>query len=537
MVRRVPETLSTAEPMRQTVALLALLPVLLCAAGPAAAAAKTDLVLAIGGEPETGYDPLLGWGAYGHPLFQSTLLRRDADLRTEGDLASSWTLSDDRLTWTVQIRNDAVFSDGTALTARDVAFTYTQGARTAGALDLSVLESATARDDATVVLRLKKPWITFTETFFSLGIVPAASYGPDYARHPIGSGPYRLVSWSEGEQLIVERNPGYYGKKPAFERVTFLFTGEDAGLAAAQAGAVDMVSVPAPLADAVPDGFRAESVRTVDNRGISLPFLPDTGRRDANGGRIGNAVTSDRAVRQAINLGLDRAAIVEVALHGHGTPAFGPADGLAWAGEADRVSFDLAAARRILDEAGWREGSDGIRVRGGVRAAFPIHYPASDTTRQSLAEVAAELLRPLGIEATPEGSSWDAINRVMHAEPVIFGFGSHSPYQLYSLYESSLGGVEYLNPTFYANEAVDAAFAQAQAASGLEASYPFWRRAAFDGTTGYGLQGDAAWAWLVNLDHVYFVNRCLDIGRPQIEPHGHGWPITASIADWRWTCE
>ncbi|WP_279478893.1 ABC transporter substrate-binding protein [Aureimonas sp. SK2] len=510
---------------------------LLCLLAPALAAPKTDLVLAIGGEPETGFDPLFGWGGYGHPLFQSTLLKRGPDLETQGDLATAWSLSDDRLTWTVTIRPDAVFSDGTKLTARDVAFTYLRGRETAGALDLSVLAGAEAIDDTTVRIRLTKPWITFTETFFTLGIVPAASYGPDYARRPVGSGPYRLLSWREGEQLIVERNLGYYGPKPAFERVTFLFTGDDAGLAAARAGAVDLVSVPAPLADAVPEGFAALPVKTVDNRGLSLPFQPDEGRTAPGGGRIGSAVTSDPAIRHAINRGLDRQAVVEVALHGHGTPAYGPVDGLPWAGADDRVSYDLDAASGLLDAAGWVPGADGVRAKGGVRAAFPIHYPASDATRQALAETVAALLQPLGIEAVPKGSSWDAIGRVMHAEPVIFGFGSHSPYQLYSLYQSELGGVEYQNPTYYANSTVDALFAQAQGAPSLEASYPLWSQAAFDGRTGYGLKGDAAWAWLVNLDHVYFVNRCLDVGRPQIEPHGHGWPITASIASWTWTCD
>ncbi|WP_182086542.1 ABC transporter substrate-binding protein [Aureimonas sp. ME7] len=508
-------------------------------AGPAStlAAPRTDLVLAIGGEPDTGYDPILGWGSYGHPLFQSTLLRRDADLATQADLATRWTLSEDRLRWTIEIRPDVRFSDGSPLRARDVAFTYNKARDTAGALDLSVLESAEAIGDTTVVLRLRKPWITFTETFFTLGIVPADAYGPDYARHPLGSGPYRLVSWREGEQLIVERNPNYYGEKPAFERLTFLFTGEDAGLAAARAARVDIVSAPAPLADDVPEGFRAVSVRTVDNRGLSLPFLPAEGRTNAAGQPLGNAVTSDPAIRHAINRGLDRQVVVDVALHGHGTPAFGPVDGLAWAGAGDRVDSDIEGARRLLDEAGWLEGSDGVRERNGVRAAFPLNYPAADPTRQALAEVAAELLRPLGIEATPKGGSWDAIARVMHAEPAVFGFGSHSPYQLYSLYQSTLAGVEYLNPTYYANPVVDALFAEAQGAPSLEASFPLWARAAFDGRTGYGLEGDAAWAWLVNLDHVYFVNRCLDLGRPPIEPHGHGWPLTASIAEWRWTCD
>nr|WP_272212971.1 hypothetical protein [Marinicella sp. W31]MDC2878906.1 hypothetical protein [Marinicella sp. W31] len=77
------------------------------AGGPAFA--KSELILAIGGEPDNGYDPLLGWGRYGHPLFQSTLLKRDAGLNTVPDLATDWTLSDDRLVWTITLRPDVVF--------------------------------------------------------------------------------------------------------------------------------------------------------------------------------------------------------------------------------------------------------------------------------------------------------------------------------------------------------------------------------------------------------------------------------------------
>jgi peptide/nickel transport system substrate-binding protein len=502
----------------------------------ARAAPKTDLVLAIGGEPETGYDPLLGWGRYGHPLFQSTLLARDAAMATIPDLATATTLSGDRLSWTIKIRSDARFSDGTPLTARDVAFTFHEAATAGGALDLTVMESATALDDTTVVIRLKKPWITFTENFYALGIVPAARYGKDYARHPVGSGPYQLVSWTEGEQLIVRANPHYYGKAPAFERITFLFTGEDTSLAAAAAGEVDLVSAPAALADSVPEGFRAVVARSVDNRGLTFPMQPDTGRTNEAGEKIGNAVTSDRAIRQAINLGIDRKLLVDVALHGHGTPAYGPADGLPWSNPDAAVPYDRDAANALLDEAGWVRGADGIRVRDGVRAAFPIHYPASDSTRQALAMTLAELLLPLGIAATPQGGTWEAIGRVMHAEPVLFGWGSHSPLEVYSLYASSWGGVEFYNAGYFADATVDGHLAEAQAAASLEASYPAWQKAEWDGTTGFGPKGEAGWAWLVNLDHVYFVDSCLDIGAPQIEPHGHGWPITASIGSWKWTC-
>lgn len=496
----------------------------------AQANSKDSLVLAIGGEPDNGFDPLAGWGGYGNPLFQSTLLRRDINLDTRPDLATEWTLSEDRTVWTIKLRNDAVFSDGTPVTAEDVAFTFNKAKESANAIDLRVMVKAEALDKSTLRITLEKPWITFVEAFYTLGIVPAASYSADYGRNPIGSGPYKLVAWNEGEQLIVERNKDYYGETGPFEKITFLFTGSDAGLAAANAGVVDMVAVPAQLASAVPNGFHAVPVVTVDNRGISLPFSKP---HEIDGRKIGHAVTSDPAIRKAINIGIDRDLVVDVVLHGHGTPAYGPADGLPWAGKADRVDFELDKAKALLDESGWIVGVDGIRTKDGIRAAFPINYPASDPTRQALAEISAELLLPLGIEATPRGGNWDSIGRIMNSEPVLFGFGSHSPYQIYSLFAAELGGVEYMNPTYYANSKVEALFNKAQSAQSLEASLPFWSEAA----EYYGVKGDNAWAWLVNINHVYFVNQCLDVGKTQIEPHGHGWPITATIANWRWTCQ
>ena len=501
------------------------------------AAPKSDIVLAIGGEPDEGYDPLLGWGRYGHPLFQSTLLTRDAQMRTQPDLATTWTLSEDRLTWIIELRPDAKFSDGTALTAKDVAFTFNHAKTAGGELDLGVLEQAEAVNDTTVKITLSQPWITFSDFLFSLGIVPADSYGPDYARKPVGSGPYEMVSWTEGEQLIVKKNPYYYGKQSPFERLTFLFTGEDTSLAAAHAGQVDVVSVPATAADAPPSGFKQVAVDSVDNRGMSFPMLANTGEATSAGNPIGNDVTSDLAIRKAINLGVDRQQIVDVALLGHGSPAYGPADGLPWSNPEAAVGYDPEAAQALLDEAGWEVGADGVRQKNGTRASFPIIFPASDSTRKAIAITAAEQLKAIGIEVLPQGKSWDEIERLMHANPVLFGWGSHTPQEVYSLYQSLIGGQGYFNPGFFSDPTVDAHFASAQAAESLEASYPQWQAAEWDGETGFSARGLAGWAWLVNLDHIYYVNECMDLGPNQIEPHGHGWPITSLIQNWTWTCD
>ena len=505
--------------------------------------AKEQLVLAIGGEPEQGFDPLLGWGQYGNPLFQSTLLSRGKDLAPQPELATEWWLSEDRMTWTLTLREDARFADGTPLTAEDVAYTFNAAARAGGRADLSALAEATALDKHTVSLRLKAPRITFIDQLLTLGIVPRAErdngYSDQYGRHPLGSGPYQLVEWQEGEQLIVERNPYFYGPTPAFERLVFLFTGEDATLSAAHAGQVDVASVPPALAANVPAHMQRVIMESVDNRGILFPMQSANGEHAGSGAPIGNDVTADIAVRRAINLALDRDTLVEVALHGYGRPAFGPADGLPWSNSDERFAApDLDQAEEILDAAGWQLRDDGLRYKDGLPASFRLTYPSSDTTRQLLAEVSAEMVRPLGIEIQPTGRHWDEIQReALHQDAIMFGFGSHSPQEVYYLFHSQHAGNGFYNSGFYANPAVDAHLDAAQAASSFEQANREWQAAQWDGTTGYGVRGDSSWAWLVNLEHVYFTNTCLDVGDLSLAPHGHGWPITTNLLEWRWTCD
>ncbi|MDQ7727137.1 ABC transporter substrate-binding protein [Halomonas sp. SpR8] len=507
------------------------------------AQAKEQLVLAIGGEPEQGFDPLLGWGQYGNPLFQSTLLSRGRDLTPQPELATEWSLSEDRLTWTLTLRDDARFADGAPLTAEDVAYTFNAAAKAGGRADLSALDHAQAVDEHTVTLYLRTPRITFSDQLMTLGIVPSAErdngYSEQYGRQPLGSGPYQLVEWQEGEQLIVERNPYFYGPTPAFERLVFRFTGEDATLSAAHAGQVDIASVPPALAANVPTHMQRVIMQSVDNRGILFPMQPANGEHAESGAPIGNDVTADLAIRQAINLAVDRNTLVEVALHGFGRPAFGPADGLAWSDDEEHVDApDLTLAGEILDAAGWALHDDGLRYKDGLPARFRLTYPASDTTRQLLAEVSAEMVRPLGIEMQPTGRHWDEIQReALHQDAIMFGFGSHSPQEIYYLFHSQHAGNGFYNSGFYANPEVDAHLDAAQAADSLEQANQYWQAAQWDGTTGYGLRGDSSWAWLVNLEHVYFANTCLDVGELGVAPHGHGWPITANLLEWRWTCE
>ena len=508
-------------------------------APPTDAAGERTLVLAIGGEPDDGFDPLLGWGAYGHPLFQSALLKRTTDLDLEPDLAASTALSDDRRTWAITLRDSLRFSDGTPLTARDVAFTYNTAKTAGGLVDLSGLDTAVVTGPRSVELRLAAPLITFVHTMSTLGIVPAASYGPGYGRAPVGSGPYRLVEWDEGQQLIVEANPYYYGAAPHIRRVVFLFSDETARFAAAQAGTVDIAAVPPTLAVQPVAGMTLRPVVSVDERGIMLPTIPDTGQRTAAGKPIGNDVTADVALRRALNVAVDRQALVDGILEGHGARAFGPIARLDWAPAPTGFrDADPARARAILAQGGWRDtDGDGVVEKGGHPARFTVHYVSTDVTRQALAVAFADQVKAIGVQVDVLGQDWEPIRQRQHADAVLYGTGSFTPTELYRLYHSTTveGGEASLNnPGYYANADVDRNLDAALAAPTFEASVPFWRAAQGAGTAGPTAAGDAPWVWLVLLDHTYLVGDDLDIGRSQTEPHGHGYPITANLPEWRW---
>lgn len=497
-----------------------------------------ELILAIGGERTEGYDPTLGWGRYGSPLFQSTLLKRDAKLNIIGDLALTRELSEDKKVWKVSLRKDVRFSDKTPLTAEDVVYTFNTAAKSGGKVDLTLLDRAEVVDTHTVRFHLKKPQVTFIQRMITLGIVPKHLHGPDYGRNPVGSGPFTLVQWNEGQQMVVTANPLYYGNKPAFEKITFLFVNEDTAFAAAKAGKVHMAAVPQTFAVQKINGMHLHAVSSVDNRGIMFPALPKQNKKSSEGYPIGNDVTADKAIRRAINYAIDRKALVAGILENYGSPAYGVVDGLPWDQKSGHIiDNDLEKAEKILKDAGWRDtDQDGVVEKDGLKAEFTLVYPANDSIRQALALASADMAAQVGIRIEILGKSWDDIPQYKHSNAILFGWGSHDPTEMYNLYYSKKAGQEYFNCGFYANKTVDNHLDAAMTASTFEDSLPHWQAAQWDGETGFMPPGDAAWAWLVNLTHTYFVNDCLNIGDSQMEPHGHGWPITANIETWKWGC-
>ena len=484
-------------------------------------------------EPEAGFDPVYGWGAGEHvhePLIQSTLTTTTADLKIGKDLATDYSVSEDGLTWTVTIRNDVKFTDGEPLTASDVAFTYNLCVQNSSVNDFTMLKEAVALDDTTVEFHMNTPFSIWPYTMAIVGIVPEHAYDENYGQNPIGSGRYLMKQWDKGQQVIFEANPDYYGEEIKIKKLTVLFMDEDAALAAAMAGQADVAHTAASYADQVIDGYQLLRVASVDNRGINLPTVSPQERDDKP---IGNAVTSDAAVRRAINIGIDREEMIDNVLNGYGTPAYSVCDKMPWYNPSAQVAYDPDAAKQLLEEAGWKQGSDGIREKDGVRAAFSVMYTPGDSVRQALAEDLANQLRELGIEVTTEGAGWDVAYDKAQAQPLVWGWGAHTPMELYNIYHTlpATGSAEY-SP--YSNKAVDNYMDGALKAGDLESTYELWQKAQWDGKTGVTQEGDIPWVWLCNVDHLYYVRDGLQVAGQKIHPHGHGWSIVNNVDQWEW---
>ncbi len=488
-------------------------------------------------EPAAGFDPIMGWAAGEHthdPLFQSTLLVTNDDLTIGKDLATEYTISDHGKTWTFKIRNDVKFTDGKPLTASDVAFTYNNAKEQATDTDLSMIDSVEAVDAQTAVFHLNKPYSAFAYLAAVVGIVPEHAYNAStYGQNPIGSGRYILKQWNKGEQVILEANPDYYGEKAKMKRITIVFMSEDASYAAAQAGQVD-VAYTAPNYTLKPvNGYKITSFASVDVRGINLPCIPSGGQTapDASGETFpaGNDITSNKAVRQALSFAIDREALVKDVLSGYGSAAYSESHGEPWENPAMKeVSYDPQKAKSILEAAGWQLGTDGIYEKNGKKAEFDLLYMSSNSARTGLAMAVAEKAKAVGIKINPKGSSWDEIAKLYYKTPHVFGAGMHSPTGIISHYYTGKNGASYSNP------AVDKHIDEALAAPSVEASYPLWSKAHWDGTAGVTPTADSPWVWLVEIDHIYFVKDGLNVIDKKIHPHGYGWTITNNADQWYW---
>ncbi|MFC4597184.1 ABC transporter substrate-binding protein [Cohnella hongkongensis] len=501
--------------------------------------AKEELVLAVGKVDVGMFDPKKGWGTHAQiRLTHSSLLTIDAELNFIGDLAQSYSVSEDALTWTFPLRDDVKFSNGEPVTAEDVKFTYEMLKEDGIKFDLSFVQSVEIADGDTVVIRLKEPRSTFVSQLTEIGIVPKAHYDDRYSSDPIGSGPYKVVQYSDGQQIIMEANPYWYGAKPQFKKLTFLLLEEDGALAAAKAGQADLVYVPPTFAEQKVPGMKLLAYESIDSRGIMFPTVPGGGKGKTNDKdvEVGNDVTADPAIRQALNIGLDRQKLLDMAIGGYGKKAYCLCDNMPWFNEETVVEDgDVEGAKALLARGGWTDADgDGVVEKNGRRAEFDMYYSSNDQLRTDLSLAVADQARELGIRIHLIGATWDEIYVKGKTAAVAWGGGRHHPHQLYTMNSSKVIDTSYHNMSNYRNDKVDEYLDKALTATTQEEANNYWKLAQWDGKTGFSGIGDAPIVWLVRVDHLYLADEKLNLGKQPVHSHGHEWALFGNIAEWTW---
>ncbi|MGG5822213.1 ABC transporter substrate-binding protein [Falsiroseomonas sp. HW251] len=344
-------------------------------------------------------------------LMTDTLVSMDWDGRTiRPGLAERWEISPDGRTYTFHLRRDVTFCDGKPLTADDVVFSIQRwvnpATRSPVAWRAGPVKEVRARDSHTVEYELNAPFSELLSqlTLFFAGIVDRTAterLGDNFGTQGFnGTGPYCWVSWTPRSDLVLQRHPNYRWGPPIFEnrgpahveRIVWRVIPEPtARIAALQTGQADATQYVPPVA--------IDAMRRIPT--VNLLTQPNYFWDYLLGFKVDKPVVSDPAIRRAITQAVDRDALVRAVWFGAANPArnlINP-NALDYDAQSDAMvpGYDPTAAQRTLDEAGWRMGPDGIRVKEGQRASFLV-YGLTTLENQRQSEIIQQMLRRIGIE-------------------------------------------------------------------------------------------------------------------------------------------
>lgn len=423
------------------------------------------------------YDKLLSWS--------------QEDFSTVPDLATDWEQSDDGLTWTFTIRDDATWHDGTPLTARDIAATYNWIIREGAGNLLSYFPfteagDITAPDDTTLV------WTTQTPT--SAPVYPPYVYVMpesllsqyddkaafrEWKGFPdtVGSGPFNLVEWRRGDFWRLEANPDYYGGAPHIDEFIFrVFQNEDAMIEALKQGEIDFAdNVTANLFDSIVDEPNITTNVGNPTTFTQMSFNLCTNEVDycRSEGFNHHPATTDPQFRLAVEYAIDREALVDRVMLGYASPSVTVIPSPKWHHDPpDVVSYNPDEANRILDEAGYLDtDNDGIRETPDgepLELRFIVRTEAPETV--TAGEFIVEWLRDVGIRLNTEAVNDNKLTDVWYAndyDMYIWGWGVEPDpdFQL-STYATFQCGV--WSDTCYSNPEYDQLYKDQQRATSIE---------------------------------------------------------------------
>lgn len=382
----------------------------------------------------------------------SGLVNRDVNNQIVPDLATDWTVSEDELTWTFNLREDAMFSDGSPVTAGSVKFSFDRILNPENnsryLRQLEPITEVEVVDDYTVAIHTAEPFAALDEVLSDPGpriIQEEAAQGAleDYGRNPVGSGPYMLEEWIPGQSVELVPNPHYFGGPPQNAGISMRFASEGgARTAALESGQVDIITaLPPESIDRIDQADDLEVL--VADSSFLIFFVLDHGSEPF----------SDVRVRRAANLAVDRQAIIDTILGGLGSVANSPlGPGVLNRVEFEPFPYDPEQAKALLVEAGYPDGCPVI-----------IWTPQGRYLKdRQVSEAVQSYLAEAGFEPELQVFEWGTYVTERQTDPPIADMlliGASIPGAYWNLVNNYHTNADY--PTGYSNPVVDDLIAQA----------------------------------------------------------------------------
>lgn len=398
-------------------------------------------------------------------MLYNTLLKFEDDGTVVGDLAESWSVSEDKLTWTFNLKQGVKFHNGKELTSADVKATFDRAlnAEAGGLRTTEIIKMFTAveaPDPYTVTITTDGPYGPMESLMcnMSLGIMDAdyiEQYGLDLgtsAEGENGTGPFKVVSWERDQEIVVERFDDYFGTPAKLQTVVYTIIPEAASrVIALETGEVDVIDKPTDE-----DLARLEA----DTENFTVLRKPTISQRLFRFG-CNDPIISNTKVRQAIVYAIDRQAIIDALFTGSAYPSTAPLAPVTFGySDLGEIEQDLELAKSLLAEAGYPDGFD-TKIVTTERYQNGIE----------LAEIISQQLAEIGINAKIEvwewsalSASWNGITADEFDQPIfIMGAGPSmrdADGGLRGLYTTSETGLNDRNYGFYSNAEVDALIEQ-----------------------------------------------------------------------------
>jgi peptide/nickel transport system substrate-binding protein len=411
-------------------------------------------------------------------IYESLLEYEGPGMKPLPGLAESWTVSKDRLTYTFKLRKGVLWHDGKPFTSADVKFSIEEVVtpfHSRGKTYFGEVAAIEVPDASTVVFRLKSPVPYFLRAFqpSESPIMPRHGFSDDEVKAgrirqakimqaPIGTGPFKLKEWKKGSHIILERNPDYWKPgRPYLDQVVLRVLPDGAARAiAVEKGEVDLAPMSAlPPAEIQRLGKLPSLVASQEgSEGLGPIMWLEVNNRAKP--------LSERAVRQAISLAIDRRRLVDVIWYGQGKPASGPIVS-SNPNHFDRtlkpLEYDVEKANRLLDAAGYRRGADGTRFKL-VQNFLPY---GEEWVRQ--AEFIKQELRKVGIQVETQSLDMGGWLKRIYTDwnyDFTSNFTHNYPDPTIGVQRAFIStnikrGATFSNSMDYANEKLDALFVKA----------------------------------------------------------------------------